>query len=109
MSTALKYVTDFRNLIEQVQDMSETDKIMMFMEGLWPATQSEVDYRMPDRLEDAMKMVINFDDAHFHKTTTTTSKTIARPQTRRERIIYVPRVEAPSNDATEPMDLDAIN
>jgi Zinc knuckle len=88
--------------------MSETDKIMTFVEGLRSATQSEVDYHMPDKLEDSMKMAINFDDAHFHKTTTA-SKSIAKPPPRRERIVYVPRLETPSSDTAEPMDLDAIN
>src|SRR6185295_9805112 len=88
--------------------MSETDKIMMFVEELHSAMQSEVDYHMPDKLEDTMKMAINFDDAHFHKTTTA-SKSITKPPPRREHIVYVPRLETPFSDTAEPMDLDAIN
>jgi len=83
--------------------MSETDKIMTFVKGLRLATQSEVDYHMPDKLEDAIKMAINFDDAHFHKTTTA-SKSIAKPPPRREHIVYVPRLETPSSDTAELID-----
>ena len=88
--------------------MSETDKITMFLEGLRSATQSELNYNLPNKLEDAMKMVINYDDAHFQKVTTT-PKNVARPQPRKERIVYVPKLETSSSDTTEPMDLDAIN
>ena len=88
--------------------MSETDKIMTFVEELQSAMQFEVNYYMPDKLEDAMKMAINFDDAHFHKMTIA-SKSIAKPPPRREHIVYVPRLETPSSDTAEPMDLDAIN
>ena len=88
--------------------MSETDKIMTFVEELQSAMQFEVNYYMPDKLEDAMKMAINFDDAHFHKMTIA-SKSIAKPPPRRECIVYVPRLETPSSDTAEPMDLDAIN
>jgi len=106
--SALKYVTDFRNIVEQVKDMSETDKIMTFMEGLRPATQAEVDYHMPERLEEAMKMAINYDNAHFRKPST--SKAVAKTSQKKERIVYVPpRLETSSHETTEPMDLDSIN
>jgi len=88
--------------------MSETDKITMFLEGLQSATQSELNYNLPNKLKDAMKMAINYDDAHFQKVTTT-PKNVARPQPRKERIVYVPKLETSSSDTTEPMDLDAIN
>ena len=63
--------------------MNETDKIITFVEGLRSAMQSEVNYHMPDKLEDTMKMVINFDNAYFHKMTTA-SKSITKSPPRRE-------------------------
>ncbi len=36
--TALEYVTKFHSIIEQVEDMSEMDKIMHFLDGLKPVT-----------------------------------------------------------------------
>jgi hypothetical protein len=108
MGSTLKYITDFHNIVEQVKDMSETDKIMTFMKGLHPAMQAEIDYYMPERLEEAMKMAINYDNTHFRKPSTL--KAITKTSQKKERIVYVsPCLETSSHETTEPIDLDSIN
>jgi len=88
--------------------MSEMDKITMFLERLQSATQSELNYNLPNKLEDMMKIVINYDDVHFQKVTTT-PKNVTRLQPRKKYIVYIPKFETSSSDTTELMDLDAIN
>src|SRR5437588_1345459 len=88
--------------------MSETDKIMIFMEGLRPATQAEVDYHMPDKLEEVMKMAINYDNAHFCGKQLT-SKTNAKTSSKKKRVVYVLLHSEMSSDTTEAMDLDSIH
>src|SRR5947209_7878194 len=88
--------------------MSETDKIMIFMEGLHPTTQVEVDYHMPDKLEEAMKMAINYNNAHFCGKQLT-SKINAKTSSKKERVVYVPLRSETSSDTTEAMDLNSIH
>jgi hypothetical protein len=66
----LKYVKDFHNIIEQIKDISEINKIMTFIEGLHSAIQAKIDYYMSERLEEVMKMVINYDNTYFYKPST---------------------------------------
>ena len=94
--------------MEQIKDMSETDKIMIFMEGLHLAIQAEVDYHMPDKLEEVMKMAINFDNAHFHSKPLVL-KTNTKTSTKKEHVVYVSMHSKTSSDMTEPMDLDSIH
>ena len=86
--------------------MSETDKITMFLEGLRSATQSELNYNLLNKLEDIMKMAINYDNAHFQKVTTI-PKNVARLQPRKEHIVYVSKFEMSSSDTTELIDLES--
>jgi hypothetical protein len=70
MNSVLKYVMNFCNIIKQVKDISKTNKIITFIKGLHLIMQTEIDYHIPKRLEEAIKMVINYDNAHFHKLST---------------------------------------
>jgi hypothetical protein len=104
----LKYITNFCNIIEQVKDMSKTDKIKTFMEGLHSAIQAKVDYHMSERLEEAMKIVVNYDNTHFHKPST--SKAITKTSQKKEHIIYIsPHLKTSSYETTELINLDSIN
>jgi hypothetical protein len=99
---------DFHNIVEQVKDMSKTDKIMTFMEGLYLVMQAEIDYYMPERLEEVIKIAINYDNAHFHKPSTL--KAVAKTSQKKKQIVYVPLcLEMSSHKTMESMDLDSIN
>lgn len=61
--TVSSYADKFRNMILQVQDMSEFDKIHSFIRGLLPRTQAQVRYLDPKSLHDAMRIAVSFDQA----------------------------------------------
>ena len=48
-----EYGAQFRNLIGQITDIAELDKVIYFVEGLKHATKTEVNYRVPANFEDA--------------------------------------------------------
>jgi hypothetical protein len=58
-----QYVYEFRNLVGQVQDMSEDDMISNFIEGLRDNVRLELHYRAPKSLDEAVKLAVSFDDA----------------------------------------------
>src|SRR6266511_1768300 len=60
-----EYGAQFRNLIGQIDDMAEIDKVTYFLEGLKPATRMEVAYQSPDTFENAWALAIRFDTAMF--------------------------------------------
>jgi hypothetical protein len=60
-----EYGAHFRNLIGQITDMADLDKVTYFIEGLKPATKMEVNYQSPANFEDAWKLAIRYDTAMF--------------------------------------------
>ena len=45
------YVYRFRNLVGQITGMGQLDQVMHFVDGLKPATQTEVNYQAPTPLQ----------------------------------------------------------
>jgi len=60
-----EYASQFRNIMGQVTDMGEPDKIGYFIDGLKPATRMEVSYRSPETFEEAWQAAIKYDTAMF--------------------------------------------
>jgi len=60
-----EYRVQFRNLIRQITDMAELDKVTYFVEGLKHSTKMEVNYRAPANFENTWKLAINYDTAIF--------------------------------------------
>ncbi|KAF1314306.1 Retroelement pol polyprotein, partial [Globisporangium splendens] len=58
------YVSRFRHVITQVQEMSELDKIMHFVRGLAPAIRTEVRYRRCSTLSEAITLALDYDRSH---------------------------------------------
>lgn len=58
-----EYVFLFRNIVGQIVDMSELDLVVNFIEGLRESTKTELVYRSPKTLEDAVRLAIAFDEA----------------------------------------------
>ena len=48
------YIFRFRNLLEQISDMAEMDKVHYFIHGLKLRTRMEVNYRIINNLEEAI-------------------------------------------------------
>ena len=88
--------------------MSKINKIMTFIVELWLAMQSKINYHMLNKLKNTIKIVINFDNAYFHRITTAL-KNIARLLPKREYILYIPRLKTLSSDTTKLINLDVIN
>jgi len=63
--TIYDYVYAFRNLMGQVQDMGELDRITYFIEGLRTETKREINYQAPKNLEAAIAGAVTFDSAMF--------------------------------------------
>src|SRR5688572_14502481 len=68
MGQVQEYVYKFRNLMEQISNMDEMDKVMHFVNGLKLATQVKVNYNMPWTLEMAIEIAIRYDTARFGPT-----------------------------------------
>ncbi|CAG8648700.1 6651_t:CDS:2, partial [Cetraspora pellucida] len=64
-SSVQEYAFRFRNLLEQIEEMHEADKVIYFTKGLKSATKAEVNYRAPNTLDDAVKLAASFDTAMY--------------------------------------------
>ena len=60
------YVQNFRGLVNQATQVAELDKVLYFSQGLKPKTRSEVLYRAPTTLEEAIDIAVKFESAHFN-------------------------------------------
>jgi Retrotransposon gag protein. len=60
-----EYGVQFRNIIGQILNMEELDKVSYFIDGLKAATKMEVNYQAPETFEDAWKLAIHYDTAMF--------------------------------------------
>ena len=78
IGTVQEYGTQFRNIIGQISDIAELDKVTYFIEGLKPATKMEVAYQAPDNFEDAWALAIRFDTAMFSSRRDFSNKTSHR-------------------------------
>jgi len=67
------YVSAYRQIIHQVEDMSERDRVGYFVRGLQPRTQASVKYHAPATLDAAITMATNFVAAHAPVTTPPTA------------------------------------
>jgi transposase InsO family protein len=61
----LTYVTQFRDLIGQIENMTELDKVHFFVEGLRHKTKQELHYRSPTTVSDAVHIATKFETAQF--------------------------------------------
>ena len=59
------YINDFMNIMNQVTDMSEGDRIHYFIRGLSPKTKAEIGYSCPQSLHHAIELAQNFDSNFF--------------------------------------------
>ena len=64
-SSVQDYVYQFRNLLGQIDLMSELDQIQYFINGLKEKTKMEVNYRGPRFFEEAVQIAISFDSAMY--------------------------------------------
>ena len=55
----------FRNIIEQIENINELDKVSYFVDGLKGTIQRKIVYQVPVTFEEAWKLVIKFDIAMF--------------------------------------------
>src|SRR5437588_313228 len=78
----------YQNIVEQIKNMSKTDKIMIFIEDLYLTIQVEVNYHMFNKLEETIKMAINYDNAHFHSKLLA-SKTNVKMSSKKKCIVYI--------------------
>ncbi|CAG8822217.1 24487_t:CDS:2, partial [Cetraspora pellucida] len=51
--TVQEYASRFQNILGQIDEMHEANKVMYLMKGLKRATKAEVNYRAPENLDDA--------------------------------------------------------
>src|SRR5581483_5053808 len=63
--TVQEYASQFRNLVSQIDDMHQLDRVAYFVEGLKPATRMEVSYKSPETLDDAIETASRYDTAMF--------------------------------------------
>ena len=63
--TVQEYSSQFRNILGQIEDMSQLDQVSYFLDGLKPATRAEVGYQAPTTFEQAWQLAICFDNAMY--------------------------------------------
>ena len=56
----LDYVYKFRNLVIQIEDMAENDKIVYFIEGLKDRIRNKLSMEPPDNMETAVTLAVNY-------------------------------------------------
>jgi hypothetical protein len=59
------YVGEFMAIAGQIKSMDQADLIGYFIDGLKKSTKEEVDYRVPDTIQEAIKIATNFDEARW--------------------------------------------
>ena len=52
-TTVQEYGMRYRNIMEQINDINELDKVSYFVDGLRPATRMEVSYQASETFENA--------------------------------------------------------
>ncbi|KAF0683152.1 hypothetical protein As57867_024696, partial [Aphanomyces stellatus] len=60
-----EYISRYREVMVQVRDMSELDKVMWFNRGLRSKTKIEVNYRRCTTVSQAMAVALEFERTHF--------------------------------------------
>ncbi|CAG8612537.1 17527_t:CDS:2, partial [Cetraspora pellucida] len=58
-STVQGYASCFRNLLGQIEEIAKADKVMYFTEGLKNVTKTEVNYHVPENLNNYTSNEIN--------------------------------------------------
>jgi hypothetical protein len=85
----LNYVSQFRNLIGQLDSVSDPDQISFFLEGLPFKIQSEVAYRAPPDLDTAIRIASTYANSFgvpkFSKTSSETSNTTFFPKPHKQQ------------------------
>ncbi|CAG8515479.1 27073_t:CDS:2 [Dentiscutata erythropus] len=56
-STVQEYTSRFKNLLGQIKEMHEVDKVIYFTEGVKGAMKAKVNCRAPDTLDDAVNLL----------------------------------------------------
>src|SRR6185369_8036292 len=64
-TTVQEYTSQFQNIVGQITEMGELDKVMYYVDGLKSATKMEVSYQAPETLENAVAYAVKFDTAMF--------------------------------------------
>jgi len=59
------YVSTFMNIMNQIEDMSENDRIHYFIRGLATKSRAEVGYSCPKSLTHAIELAQNYDSNFF--------------------------------------------
>jgi len=95
-----EYGSQFRNIIGQIENMNEIDKVTYFTEGLKPATRMEVAYQSPNTFDEAWALAIRYDTAMFGTNRPFVNKS-QQPQHQR----FTPRPQR-GNGGPVPMELD---
>ena len=62
----LDFIGKFQDLAAQLTFKSDPDLKTYFLRGLRPQTQSEVMYRNPDSLEEAIEIASRYEASHYH-------------------------------------------
>ena len=94
-----EYGSRFRNIVGQIENMNEIDKVTYFVEGRKPATRMEVAYQAPNTFDEAWALAIRFDTAMFGTNRPFSNKS----QHQNQRFIPQPQK---GNGGFEPMELD---
>ncbi|CAG8506497.1 11830_t:CDS:2 [Cetraspora pellucida] len=53
------------NLLGQIEEIAEADKVMNFREGLKNVTKTEVNYHVSENLDNAIKLAVSYDSAMY--------------------------------------------
>jgi transposase InsO family protein len=61
----MDYVTKFRTLVGQVEQMAELDQVHYFINGLKQQTKKEVKYQSPDSINRAVEIGFKFESSNF--------------------------------------------
>ena len=69
-----EYNNEFLQIIQQVESMSEVDKITYYTDGLKPRMKGEIRYKNPSDLMEAMDIAVLFDRAYFPEMKSSESK-----------------------------------
>ena len=73
-NTIEEYNNEYFHIIQQVENMSEVDKITYYTEGLKAFVKGQVCFLNPTTLNDAMDIALRYERAHFPKGKTSDNK-----------------------------------
>ncbi|CAG8439411.1 17262_t:CDS:10 [Cetraspora pellucida] len=103
------FAASIKNLLSQIDEMHEADKIMYFTEGLKGATKAEINYHVSETLNDTIKLATSYDSAMYDITKNVNKHYSLQNKGKAPTVMKLNRVELESSVNIKPINIKKEN